>query len=512
MTNPTAAMRMLITYAICIPLAVVIGYVLTNPLDYGTIGFLGIIALVLISPILIKWYYPLLVFGLACPAIMFFLPGRPLMSQAVVVLAVGIIISEQILKGQKPFAPVRIIIAPLIFLAAVIFMTAELNGGIGFHSFGSDTGGGKKYAEAFIGIATFFALASRAIPPGQRKLYICLAFLPGLTGIISQLFPVLPSPLNYINLLFPPLGGVGQEPIVIGETRLVSFSFAVGTIAAFMMVRYGLRGIFDFSKPWRFLFFFASLGLAMLGGFRSSFSGTVVTLLLMFFLERLHRTRLLPVGLMAAILGFTLLACFSDKLPYTLQRSMSFLPFKWKPEVIVDAQGSSEWRFAIWRATWPMVPSHLLLGKGFTINKEDFDMMGHGTFSGHQIDEANNPLALSNDYHSGPLTTLMGFGIWGAIGMIWLMGAALYVLYQNYKYGDPDLMAFNAFTLAGAVTAVIFFFFVVGGFASDIGNIAKTVGFSLAMNGGLARRPARPIINLTIKPHKPTAAAVPQPV
>ncbi len=510
MTNPTAAMRMLITYAICIPLAVIIGYVLTNPLDYGTIGFLGIIAFVLISPILIKWYYPLLIFGLACPAIMFFLPGRPLMSQAVVLLAVGIIVSEQILKGQKPFTPVRIVIAPLVFLAAVIFMTAELNGGIGFHSFGSDTGGGKKYAEVFIGIATFFAVASRAIPSSQRKLYIGLAFLPGLTGIISQLFPVLPSPLNYVNLLFPPLV-VSPEEIVIGQTRLVSFSFAVGTIAVFMLVRYGLRGIFDFSKPWRSLIFLASFGLSMLGGFRSSFSGTVLTILLMFFLERMHRTRLLPVVLMASVLAFTLMACFSDKMPYTLQRSMSFLPFDWKPEVIIDAQGSSEWRFAIWRATWPMVPSHLLLGKGFTINKDDFDMMGQGTFAGHQIDEANNPLALSNDYHSGPLSTLMGFGVWGGIGVIWLMGAALYVLYQNYKYGDPDLIAFNVFNLASMIVTVIFFFLVFGSFAGDIGNIAKTVGFSLAMNGGLARRPAKPVFNPTIKPLKSGVAISPQP-
>jgi hypothetical protein len=106
----------------------------------------------------------------------------------------------------------------------------------------------------------------------------------------------------------------------------------------------------------------------------------------------------------------------------------------------------------------------------------------------------------------------MGFGIWGAIGMIWLMGAALYVLYQNYKYGDPDLIAFNIFNLASMTVAVIFFFLVFGSFAGDIGNIAKTVGFSLAMNGGLARRPAKTVVNPVIKPRKPEVAVVPQPV
>jgi hypothetical protein len=38
MTNPTATLRMLLTYAVCVPVAIVVGYVLTDPLDYGMPG------------------------------------------------------------------------------------------------------------------------------------------------------------------------------------------------------------------------------------------------------------------------------------------------------------------------------------------------------------------------------------------------------------------------------------------------------------------------------------------
>ena len=59
MTNPAAAIRALITYAICIPLAMLVGYMLCNPLDYGALGFFGLVAMLIVSPILIKWNYQL---------------------------------------------------------------------------------------------------------------------------------------------------------------------------------------------------------------------------------------------------------------------------------------------------------------------------------------------------------------------------------------------------------------------------------------------------------------------
>ena len=37
-TNPAAAIKVLITYAIIIPVAIFVGWLLTNPLDYGTLG------------------------------------------------------------------------------------------------------------------------------------------------------------------------------------------------------------------------------------------------------------------------------------------------------------------------------------------------------------------------------------------------------------------------------------------------------------------------------------------
>ena len=73
-------MRMLITYAVCIPLAMLVGYLLSNPLDYSALGFLGVIVAIIISPVFIKWHYPIMVFGMACPMTCF--TGKPEAFQA----------------------------------------------------------------------------------------------------------------------------------------------------------------------------------------------------------------------------------------------------------------------------------------------------------------------------------------------------------------------------------------------------------------------------------------------
>ncbi len=510
MTNPTAAMRMLITYAVCIPVALVVGYLLTNPLDYGMLGFLGLLIAVLVSPIFIRWYYPLLVFALNAPIICFFLPGKPTFTQVVIIITLVIIVTERILSGEKRSVSVPVMTWPLMFIMAVTYMTAELNGGISLHALSGDTGGGRKYIDIFIGCGVFFALSSQTIPRNKRTLYLILYMLPGLLGMIGNLFPFLPSPLNKINLLIPPTS-LYEDGISIGTTRLTEFSFAIGTVMYYMLARYGLGGILSGRHPFRGLIFGSAFFMSMLGGFRSSLGGMAMLLVLMFFFEGLHRTRLLPAILLCGVLAVTVLATCSDKLPYTFQRSMSFLPLKWDSEVLVDANGTAEWRFAMWRVLWPQVPNYLLLGKGYTITKEDYEMMGQGQFAnlgGANIDPSQQGLALSGDYHSGPLSALLTFGLWGGIAILWLMGATFYVLYCNYKYGDPELRILNIYLFASCIGSIIGYMFIFGSYKDSMAGYGGMAAFSLAMNGGLGKRPARAASNPRIKP---LPQRVPQP-
>lgn len=485
-SNPAAAVRMLVIYSICVPLAALVGWMATDTIGYGTLGFFGMVALLICSPLIIRYHYPMLIFALGAPIWCFFLKGNPPIWEVATILSLGISIIDRTLNSDKRFLSIPVITYPLLFVLAVTYATAELTGGIGLKALGGGVGGGKKYLAIFIGVATYFALTSRVIPQKQRKLYVALFFLAGLPSFISDMFPFLPSPLNYINLLVPPSESVLNGDVAFGFTRLAGLSSTAGVLANFMLARYGLRGLLNSNHPLRALFFFGLMLLTLMGGFRTVLISYIGICTMLFFMEGLHRTPMSLMFVFALLIGGTLTIPFADKMPRTFQRAVSFLPFiKVDSQVLMDAEGSKQWRENIWRDTWPKVPQYLLLGKGYKLSEQDFEMMGNGVFANGvaaQMDQSQVALAISGDYHNGPLSTLMPFGIWGGIAFIWLSIATLYVIYRNYRYGEQELKTVNAFMLAMMIQKILGFYLIFGSYSDDIGFFAKMAGFSIALN------------------------------
>ena len=513
MTNPGAAIKMLITYAICIPIAIFVGYLLTNPLDYGTLGFLGLVLALIISPVFIKWHYPIMVFGLSLPAYLFFLKGDPQVWQVTTLLCLGIAVVERAMNSEKRFLKAPAMSWPLLFTLGMAIITMKLTGGFGLHMLGADTGGGKKYINLYLGIATFFALVSQGIPPAQRKLYITLFFISGAFGFISDMFPFLPKPLNYINLLFPPSGFSMSDVGTISASRLGYLANSATAIMIFLVARFGLRGIFSLAHLFRLALFLGLFIISMMGGFRSAVAGNLLLMGLVFVMEGLHRTKLTAVIAIFVLIAACLIVPFSRDMPYNIQRALSFLPVDVDPLARADAVASTEWRQNIWRAVWPTVPYYLLLGKGYALSTTDFESMGNDTAFklSAQVDASQEGLAISGDYHSGPLSTLIAFGIWGGISILGLMVGGLYVLYRNYKYGEPDLLIINSLLLAIHLQHIITFFFVFGGYDGDVGYFARIVGFSVALNWGV--RGPRPQVAAVqhVKPLQPQPLPRPLP-
>lgn len=496
MTNPNQVVRMLLVYAICIPLAIAVGYLITNPLDYTTLGFLGVVIVLILSPIFIKWHYPIMVFGLSLPAQMFFLVGNPPAWQVVVMLSLGIAIVERATSSEHRFLKAPAMTWALLYTALMAFITMKLTGGFHLHAVGGAEGGGKKYINLFLGIATFFALASRGIPPDKRNLYIALFFLPGALTMCGDLFARLPAPLNYFNLLIPSFGYSESTSFITNFNffaRWSGLSNSATAIMLFMLARYGLRGMLPGTHSLRFFVFVGMFALSLMGGFRSALAANVMLVVFMFFLEGLHRTKWMALGILLTILAGGGIAAFSRQLPDSIQRSISFLPVDVNPVVLSDAEGSSDWRFRIWEALLPKIPGYLLLGKGYSLSVVDYESMGRDTAFARtgQVFASEEALAISNDFHSGPLSTIICFGIWGVISILAIMIASVYILYHNFRYGDSALKAVNTMLLAYGVAHVLFFFFIFGAYDNDVGWFAKIVGFSVALNWGVNRARAQ---------------------
>jgi O-antigen ligase len=223
---------------------------------------------------------------------------------------------------------------------------------------------------------------------------------------------------------------------------------------------------------------------SMVGGFRASLIFFLILFALLFYLEGMMRSRALPVLALTAIALAVVVVPFADRLPRTLQRSLSFLPIKVDPDVMLDAQASTEWRLGIWRSVVPQIPEYLLLGKGYSISSKELALARMNTAAGAGSAEGAELVA---DYHNGPLSVIVPLGLPGAIVFLWFLAVAMRTMHQNYLYGDPKLKMINRFLFAYFICRVVIFFVIFGNFYTDIGVFLGLVGLSVSFNGGLAR-------------------------
>jgi len=242
----------------------------------------------------------------------------------------------------------------------------------------------------------------------------------------------------------------------------------------------GVRGMLNLKRPWWLALVLFCLGLGILGGFRSFLVGVGLLLLILFFLEGLHRTRFLALLLGLGIVGVGMLVLFSEHLPGTAQRALSFLPIKVDPSVKQDAQGSLEWRLQMWDLLKRQIPEHLVVGKGYAIDPALLQLSEYNARKGFGI-QAEWAM-LSGDYHNGPLSVLIPMGIPGVLAFVWFLIAAARRLRGFCRDGDPALLTINRALFAMFLARIIFFLFFFGSFFSELVEFTVLIGLAESLN------------------------------
>ena len=503
-----------IIYLSCASLALFMGYLLASPFAFSTLAYAGVVASVLVFPLMLKWHHPLLVLSWNLPVSVFFLPGQPTLW--LVLAGVGLMMSilERALKRGGALMNVPQMTWPLLVLVLVVLVTAKLTG-LGLRSAGSGVYGGKNYVYLLGAVVGYFALSFQRIPLERAWWYIGLFFFSSCVSLFADIIPLLPPSLYFIYNVLPvnPYAlGAGGESATGRLTGLFPLALAV---YSYLVARYGLRGILMGDKPWRWLLLALLLPAGMLlGGFRSELILFCLLLAVQFYLEGLHRTRLLAPLLVLGFLLAVAVVPLARHLPYTAQRTLSFLPLDVDPLARRDAEASLEWRLEMWRALWPQVGEHFWLGKGYALSPTDFQLQAGNNAAVRQTFAENQVLALSGNYHSGPLSVILPFGIWGVLAVVWFFGAGIWLLVMNCRHGTEELRGINRFLLVLFGVRIIFFLFVFGSLHSDMLSFCGWLGLSVSLNGGVARpgpRPA-PLANDRKKvPPKPAAPATKRP-
>lgn len=500
MTDNFAKIRTLIIFAICVPLAIFLGYLATglveNPRDVMTQVLVGGVLFILILPLLMRWYHPWLIAVWNSSLLFLFLPGQLMGWTVLAFIGFGIAVGHYILNRERRFLEAPSATWPLIFLAVVVAVTAKARGGIGLHVLGDESIGGKRYILIWVAILGYFALTSQAIPADKKKLMTALFVLGGATAIIGDVCGIfLSGPFRYIGLFFPLTdaqvqGSVGQEVV----ERFGGLANGGVAIACALLAYYGIEGTLNLRKLWRPILFVFGLILMGYGGFRGLLIFMAIVFALVFCFEGLLRSRFMPVVVVGLVLVGGFSVGFADRLPLSFQRCIAFLPVKVDPVAKMSAEGTKEWRLEIWKSLLPEIPRYFWLGKGLGIDTQD--LVSYYQFGDSQVGgEVGGSFAVVGDYHSGPLSLIIQFGIWGAIGFVWFLVGSLKVLWANYKYGDPDDQRINTYLFASFIAKILMFLFVFGSFYSDIMIFTGIIGFSVSINGGVAKKPvpaARP--------------------
>src|SRR6266404_3836678 len=500
-TAAVSLFRSLLIYGICVPLALMLGYLITTPYDFASFTVVGAVLFLLLVPLLLRWHQAWLFATWNLSAVLFFLPGKPLVWLVLAWISLLIAFVGYILNRERKFLHVPELAWPLVLMVVIVLVTAMFRGGLGMQSLGSQTFGVRRYFTMLASIEGYFALTSQRIPPQRVPLYVALYFLSTITILIGELAVVV-SPSFYFLFSIFPVGSAGLQAIAADPTGRPGFAtrlggFATAGSAAYlvMLCRYGIGGLFDWRRVGRLVIFISFVILSMLGGFRSTVIMFLLTFCILFYLEGLLRSPLFPALLLLTVITAAALLPVTDRLPVAVQRSLSFLPVPIDPVIKASAESSTEWRVEMWKRVLPEIPEYLWLGKGYAMTAQDLAMTRiRGADS-----TGSEGAELAGDYHSGPLSVIIPFGLPGTLAFIWFLVAGFKVVRRNYLFGDPAFRRVNTFLLAYFVAKVIFFFGVFGGLYSDLAGFTGLLALSVSINGGAAKKalaPAQPTVVL----------------
>jgi O-antigen ligase len=467
-----------------LPLAVLLGYFVAEPMELGSMAVVVFVLVVISIPLLMKWYYPLLVFFWNSAFCALFLPGGLALWSVMAFIALLFAVLSRAVSPDARFVIEPSVTTSLLVLAGVVVATGLLTGGFGVRMLGSSQYGGKKYFCFLSAVAGYFAFTSRRIPPHQAGFYTALFFLSALSYALGDLAAIGGPKLAFLSWFVSAGSAVRDADLADplraeGVRRIGEFLFIAPAFYCFLLARFGVRGLLDLTRPWRLLLLFLALGMGLLSGFRSFVLLSGLTFAGMFYLEGLHRTRYATALLGFALLGGAVVLPQADKLPLAVQRALTFLPGKFDYKARFSAESTSEWRLQMWKELLPAVSKCLLRGQGWGIDAGDFST---GVEMADPLDTLSGT-KLTGDYHNGPLSILMPFGLYGMVAFVWFLTAALRVLYRNWKFGDPTLQNLNALLLASFAGRAFFFFSVFGGLHSDMSYFVGLLGLSVALNG-----------------------------
>ena len=391
------------------------------------------------------------------------IPGTPPLRSVMMVYAFGVFLVLKALKVVRTKNQYNWV-DYLLFVNIAYLVVAYIRNPVGTESMGLDKIGGRPYFETVFFLCGYWVIGHVTITARQASR--------------APLFLILGDFYNAFMGKFVGSGeGEGFE-MPAGGFDIGRETYLSGAGAQTARALYSLYSPITTLNPihfWRFLFAALSILAVLKAGYRSLLSGIGF----FFILSVYFRHGIWSVlRISFAILPFICIVLIAQgtmiELPNSIQRSLCFLPAKWNPNVVAEAENSTEWRHQIWdnvRKSGTKYINDWWFGDGFGMTRVQLRE------SSNSNDSQEN-LTLAGNYHSLPLSAIHVVGYVGfSLFCVFLFGVLIYAWKLIRLTKGTPFFALTLFIGLPVIINTVFDLLVTGFFeGSLLGNI-----YSVAM-------------------------------
>lgn len=375
-----------------------------------------------------------------------FIPGYPSVWYAMTPVATMMLMLRFLMRAKNfTYRFCWMDVAILLHVGALA--QAYMRNPTGIALFGGSSIGGRPYIDYSVAIFAYFILATVKtdlkvvkkviffmilVAFADQFMMALTSFSGGLARAVGKVYSNVDYDANF--------AGAGYT-VDIGTARLTSLS-GLGVLMSLLL--FSFNRPLECFLPWRpkqFLSMMFTIAVIMLSGFRSN----LIKMGCYFIAGTTIRRKPMDFVIAAApaiVLLSLMLAVGPRSLPMAAQRTLSFLPIDVDPSIRESAEGSSDWRFEMWRLvlTTDRYIKNKMFGDGFGFSAAEHEAqvqnsMGVRKYTGDSIDA----FIAKGSYHGWHVEAIRFTGVLGLIiGIIILFMFArnAWILVKHHRGTD----------------------------------------------------------------------------
>jgi hypothetical protein len=368
-------------------------------------------------------------FGTFIPGRLTFLPFQLGASDiCAIALLVYYLITYTALQRRSMHIGPLVFFIPIVAIAAIIFSHEP---SFGLRSMGTGQEGGR--VAILIQVAAFAYICGvsvDSIPPrflNRFPLYCVAGTL--LASIPFFITTIKPSLAPYFYLVTDYINKSAYMSDVLASGNIVESEGQASTgltITVFLLSYYPIATWWRPKRWWVVALAIIAFMLVVIGGYRSNLITYSVILLITTWCHYSWRTiAFVPMLLMGMFLIVSLSNSHVLHLPVAAQRTLSFLPGDWDPEVTQSAKGSNEFRnriIDVYRSEY--AAKSPLFGNGTSYDSEEFARLNFLMETQETPDNyyQSESFITGKQFHNGTISVydsvgLIGFGFFVTLGL-----------------------------------------------------------------------------------------------